>query len=217
MSIQSSWLCTWTQDRGNTERLSTYNYLTWLSLTEKTTVSLSPATVSSLETIAPAPSKARERWGHLKSWKRIPGSTKHSDKWVPTGSSRLMWWNSWSSLHICERRPCQAVPQDCVERQETHFQVRSRPVSPSPYQTTSKPHIQHVIYRVALYLCDHVVMSCNLSGWSPGCWRSESRWPGWSWGTRWKIVWSIWLNGTLQDLLANTACSRLQCTYNGAY
>ena len=36
-------------------------------------------------------------------------------------------------------------------------------------------------------LCDHVVMSCNLSGWSPGCWRSGSRWPGWSWGTRWKL------------------------------
>ena len=148
MSIQSSWLCTWTQNRGSTERLSTYTYLT--SLTEKTSVSLSPATVSSLETIAPAPSKVRERWGHLKSWKRIPGSTKHSDKWVTTGTSRLMWWNSWSSLHICERRPCQAVPQDGGKRQETHFQVRSRPVSPSPYQSTSKPHVQHVIHRVAL-------------------------------------------------------------------
>ena len=53
----------WSQDRGSTERLPTYNYLTCLSLSEKTgpTVSLSSATVSSLEMIAPAASKARER------------------------------------------------------------------------------------------------------------------------------------------------------------
>ena len=104
--------------RASTKRLSTYNYPTWLSLSKKTTVSLSSATVSSLEMIAPAPSKAMERWGHLMSWKRLPGSTKHSGKWVTTGTSRLMWWSGlhiWCTdtlVNLLWSRPCQAAPQD---------------------------------------------------------------------------------------------------------
>ena len=46
------------------------------------TESLGEDYVSSVERIEPVHSKAREMWGHLKSWKRIPGSTKHSGKWV---------------------------------------------------------------------------------------------------------------------------------------
>ena len=50
------------------------------------TVQLPSANVSSVERIEPVHSKARERWGHLKSWKRIPGSTKHLGKWVTTSN-----------------------------------------------------------------------------------------------------------------------------------
>ena len=78
-----------TQNRGSTDRLSTCNYLTWLSLLEKTINVLchSPsAIVSSVERIEPVHSKARERWGPLKTWKRIPGSTKHSGNWVTTSN-----------------------------------------------------------------------------------------------------------------------------------
>ena len=47
-----------------------------------------------------APALPRERWGHLKSWERIPSSTKHSCKYLTTGRSSIVWRNSWSSLHI---------------------------------------------------------------------------------------------------------------------
>ena len=50
------------------------------------TVSLPSVNVASVEGIDPVHSKARERWGHIKSWKRIPGTTKHSGKCVTTSN-----------------------------------------------------------------------------------------------------------------------------------
>ena len=50
------------------------------------TVPLSSANVSSVERIDPVHSETRDRWGHIKSWKKIPDSTRHSGKWVTTSN-----------------------------------------------------------------------------------------------------------------------------------
>ena len=76
MPIQSIWLC-------DTDRLSTYYYLTWLSLSEKT---INVGLLCHSPRLMCLHSKSRVTWGHLKSWKRIPGSTKHSGKWVTTSN-----------------------------------------------------------------------------------------------------------------------------------
>ena len=73
MYIQSIWLCdTWS---GKNRQIVNIQ----LPDVEKTiNVGLLCHSPSSVEGIEAVHSKARERWGHLKSWKRIPGSTKQS-------------------------------------------------------------------------------------------------------------------------------------------
>ena len=74
---------------------------------------LTSANVSSVERIEPVHSKARERWGHLKSWKRISGSTKHSRKWVTTSNVKPHeWMNEWMKsyiAHVSSRRLFRAL------------------------------------------------------------------------------------------------------------
>ena len=76
-----------------------------------------------------------------------------------------------------------------------------------------------------------IMLSCpvNLAGWSPGCWWSGRRWPGWSWSIRWQYfefwwMWwmmSKWLDWTLQNHLvsfncsvSSTTCSSIHSTYH---
>ena len=90
------------QDRGSTYRLSTYNYLTWLSLSEKT-----------FNVLCHPPRLMCPQWRGLNQFFQRQG--KHGATWKAGKEyqvlqniqangwrrqmSSLMGWNSWSSLH----------------------------------------------------------------------------------------------------------------------
>ena len=173
------------------------------------------ATVSSVERIEPVHSKTRERWGHLKSWKRIPGSTKHSGKWVTTSNvkphvmKQLEQFAYVSGERHISKSSVKAVhvklPHKMV-RDENKLISKSR-VDLSRLSRTSLlwSHTSIMWTTGLLRACTKrnrggwrltwesgntvIMLSCpsNLAGWSTGCWWSGWRWPGWSWRIRWQL------------------------------
>ena len=174
MPIQSIWLC----DTGSGKhrqivhiQLPTNYLITWLSLSKKIIHVLWQG-------------KGGATWKAGKEYQVLQNI--QANGWRRQ-MLRLMWWNSWSSLHTYlvyghnSKSSVKAVHVKLPHKnreswKEVNFQVQSRPVSPSPYQSALEPHIQHVNHRVSSCMyeqqqggwrltwesrshCDHVVLS----------------------------------------------------------